>query len=314
VIGSVVAGAGAIVSFAATERWSASLVKPNAYASGLRARSGGEQLVQGRIKGAVFSVLHHPGAFWGVVIVVAVALVCIGAYRLRSEQFEAAPWGFLIAAAACIALSAAFGGKDGATGLLGAWPIVLLGLIARHWEERSEAERSLLLGAGLFSAAVLATQYADGGSLQWGGRFFSPIVVVLVAGTAAAVLDLVRAGARHAPVVVGALALASAVLSITSTDQLRRDNATSLAAIHDLHPAVVLTSNTFGALIDWHAYPGTAWVSLAEDDRDASAAADLLRRAGVHDLVAADIPVEALDVPGLHYREIAIGIYAVELD
>ncbi|WP_390506333.1 hypothetical protein, partial [Staphylococcus pseudintermedius] len=31
----------------------------------------------------------------------------------------------------------------------------------------------------LFAGAIVATQYADGGAVQWGGRFFAPITVPL---------------------------------------------------------------------------------------------------------------------------------------
>ena len=61
-------------------------------------------------------------------------------------------------------------------GFLPAAPVVVLGVVVALAAVGGATDEPLLLGtAALFTLAVYATQYADGGNFQWGGRFLTPL-------------------------------------------------------------------------------------------------------------------------------------------
>ncbi len=104
----------------------------------------------------------------------------------------------------CLAVADAAARDDFVTGLLAAWPIVLLPGPVRLDGTQPSAERALLGGCLAVRPRVLATQYAEGGGLEWGGRFLSPVLVPL-AVVAAAGLGAVPASpfARRRPTYAG---------------------------------------------------------------------------------------------------------------
>ena len=69
---------------------------------------------------------------------------------------------------------------DPITGLLVAWPIACVGAVGAVTVARrgDTATRVLIGGAALVSLAIAATQYTDPG-VNWGGRFFMPVVPIL---------------------------------------------------------------------------------------------------------------------------------------
>ena len=101
-------------------------------------------------------------------------------------------------------------------GFLPAAPVVVLGvavaLVARRWRD---GEPLLLGTAALFTLAVYATQYADGGNFQWGGRFLTPLIVPLAVVAAGGLGRLVAL--RPAPqrrLLVGSLAALALLVSV----------------------------------------------------------------------------------------------------
>ncbi len=104
-------------------------------------------------------------------------------------------------------------------GLLPASPLLLAGLCAVDRRIlRDAVARTLLVAAGLYAGAIVATQYAAGGTGDWGGRYFrlglAAVIPVLVVALAARAASLPRPTARAltAGLVVAAVACTGAAL------------------------------------------------------------------------------------------------------
>jgi hypothetical protein len=67
------------------------------------------------------------------------------------------------------------GKPDTAPGIIGAWPIAVIGLIVFKWRAATLAERVLAGIVVLELLATLATQYPEGGAIEWGARYLSPL-------------------------------------------------------------------------------------------------------------------------------------------
>jgi hypothetical protein len=152
-----------------------------------------------------------------------------------------------------------------------------------------------LLGAsiGLFAVAVVATEYADGGGLEWGGRFFFPLLAPL-AVLAVAGIDA-RLSATNIPRMqvcglLGAVAASTAVVSLVAVGWARADKQHVVDAVAR-HPAA-LTLTTVIALprIAWSLDSRVTWM-LTDPDRLATVLADL-RTKNVTDL---NVVVEKVD-------------------
>ena len=80
-------------------------------------------------------------------------------------------------------------------------PVLVLGVVLAFVEGPARRAWLVLVTAGLYTAALFATQYPDGGNFQWGGRFLTPLVVPLAAVAAMGLGALVerRPEPRHAP-------------------------------------------------------------------------------------------------------------------
>lgn len=75
---------------------------------------------------------------------------------------------------------------DPLAGLLAAWPIAVVGLVATPWRQVRRHERDVAFIVVLFAGAVFLTQYRIGGAVEWGGRFLAPVVVPVAALVAVA--------------------------------------------------------------------------------------------------------------------------------
>lgn len=108
-------------------------------------------------------------------------------------------------------------------GLVVAFPlaIVSLGLVDRSYADR-DGRLLLSATAAVFVLGVLATQYREGGSAEWGGRYFALVVPVLA-------VIAVDAMARRAPTLSGearrwaqcGLMVCSALLAVGAVTSLR---------------------------------------------------------------------------------------------
>jgi hypothetical protein len=168
-------------------------------------------------------------------------------------------------------------------GLLAAAPILILGLA---W--RPEVDQRWILGAvPLFVGAVAASIYTDGGGLQWGGRFLSPMVPLLAAAAAVAVARLLDA----LPVVEGRpVAVAAALLlgvqaagAVMGPDRVREQSEAMLQEVRSLDQAVVLAGTRHLGRFDVDRWPDACWLAM-EGPPNLEVLEDLvdvLRRSGI---------------------------------
>ena len=134
-------------------------------------------------------------------------------------------------------------------GLLVAFPLLVAGAVVIRRTDL-DVVATLCVGTGvLFAAGVLFTQYPNGGSLEWGGRYFAmamPVAVPpLLAGLKRRLEPLPRRTARAA---VGALVLCSgglALLAVVSLASQHASNHKLVAAISaaSLTPSDVVVTN-----------------------------------------------------------------------
>jgi hypothetical protein len=153
--------------------------------------------------------------------------------------------------------------------------------------------------AGLIVGAVIATQYAIGGGVEWGGRYFA-IVLPLVAPMI--VVTLRRFDSR---LLNGALAASMVALGVFGVGTLRHTrSATSVvvagvrSAANDLDgPPVVLSTSRLLPQLDWRGFDTIRWVTPMPDDLSAAgrqlAAADIRQVV----LVADDPQAQLIDLP-----------------
>ncbi len=193
-------------------------------------------------------------------------------------------------------------------GLLIAFPLLWIGLAAGGRGSLPTADARVLLAVAVIAAlGVLATQYRDGGSAEWGGRYFAvllPLVAPLaVAGLAAAQEAL---DARTVRVAGGALLALSLALGALATVTLRRAHevaaervATIDAATSTLSDPVVVTDERGMPRFAWPTFEHQRWL-LVDPEHDGTVARDL-SAAGVHRfvLVSGDLAHLARALGGL---------------
>jgi hypothetical protein len=163
-------------------------------------------------------------------------------------------------------------------GLLQATPVLTVAMVlltvtwARAWPARV-----LVLAAGAFVAAVVATQYRTGGTGEWGGRYFAVGLPVLVA---LAVPLLADQGDELAPprrrLVAVCLAVTSVALALgavrVTADARDASETVADAVVAEVDAADVdATISTNGAIsrFAWEAVmDGRRWLTSGHDDLD----------------------------------------------
>lgn len=155
-------------------------------------------------------------------------------------------------------------------GLLVAFPLLTVGLAAlgRRTVTRNVAATVATVVFVVFSLAIFATQYRDGGSGEWGGRYFLlgiPVVVPVVLAALAEVGERLTVSTRRtvlAMAVVGSLALAACSALALSAKQWQDERAVDAveAALADEPDAVVVGTDGLGARYGWrHLVDGEEW-------------------------------------------------------
>ena len=164
-------------------------------------------------------------------------------------------------------------------GLLMAFPLLPAGMVLlRRSDLRHDVIGPCVAVFAVFALGVIATQYADGGSGEWGGRYFAlglPTIVPVV------VFTLTRAGQRldrdTRRWVLGAAAvmcLALSVLALTSLREGRSRTATLVtAAVAEAEavpsadgglPVIVTTHNAVGRWA-WEHQDEARWLRVADE-------------------------------------------------
>jgi len=191
---------------------------------------------------------------------------------------------------------------EAAAGLFAAWPVAALGLLCLRWRSMSTEERWLLAMVAIVGAGVAAADYPVGGSSEWGGRFFSPIIVPLSALVALALWRRLSANWVPAGALILALAVfpAAAGVRVVQRDRANGDRVyrelaarSSSLVVVDLptargmppsawssDPRVLWLSNL--PRLAWRLDPRTSWLVTPRDTTES--ALSLLHSHGVDDV------------------------------
>ena len=278
----------------------------------LAARGSGGSRLRDAASGAVHDLIGssaRSGRTGLIALTVCVACAVLLGLRARRGLPDAAVFG--VVALAALGVAWAISPDAPVTGLGGAWPIGIAGFIALRLEDRTQ-ERLLLVCAGGFAAAVLVTNYAEGGGLEWGGRFLSPITVIGAIGAAclwrsaaAAAPNAVALGRTGGvPLLRAAGVLACVVIAGFATTAMRetRDGgAEAETVIAEIGAPAGLTTNEFLPNIVWRTRPTTDWIVVGSEapGRPVSQAVDALRAAGIEWFVSVGVPVADLEDAGV---------------
>ena len=156
-------------------------------ARGVFVGAGG--FVSTRVESLSLTLLHpsYRGGGGAFLLLLAMMLLAVGVYRYsRNPSEPQMPIGLLVAAGLVLVIRALALGPDGVPGLLVAFPLGWMGLVLAGRSLAADgAARVALVTTAVFAVAVAATQYAVGGGVEWGGRYFAlaiPLVAPLAAG------------------------------------------------------------------------------------------------------------------------------------
>lgn len=301
-------GAGAVVglasafSFALVARYGGSIVGPGSDSGISSSRASG--VAGGRVRGIVHTFLSTADSVESLVLLV-VAFVVAGyaVLQLRRGKDREAQVLFLVAAGAWVVRIALYP-REMASGLLGAWPIVLLAF-ARPRPSIDRSEWHLLGMVLVGSLGVAVTQYDEGGGLNWGGRFLAPAIPALAVLITGGLLALARSSAGRAvlPSVV-VLAAVSVVGSLVFDASVRERNHDAVQRVADVRTPVITSSVPLPRLA-WSTYPEVQWLQVPFDGQDEKRGARvllrLLRETEIESVVLFGVSPEATAVlqPGL---------------
>lgn len=175
------------------------------------------------------------------------------------------------------------------TGLLGAWPLVILALLVpvARW---SDAERRLAVMVALGCAAVVWTQYGVGGGANWGGRFVSAGLPLLAVLTASSLCRWTRAHAHGRALMIAAVSLAAVtmVASLALDSHYRRRSHATVSAIEQLAPdRWVVTSSLALPNLAWRTGDEVRWLRVpSESSGGVTRLEEILDRLEVDEVVA----------------------------
>ena len=259
VVSTVPAFVALVIAWFLEQRWVASIVGTAGSSLEIRSTEVHYSFLDGRLHGLWRSTLAGSDvAAWApflpLLLLVPLALVAARRRIGRPDIIAVALGGYALA----MALLQFWQPSVLVGGLVPAWPLVPIGLVAcgaglwRH-------QRLLAITVALTAGAIWATEYPDGGVFQWGGRFFMVLAVplaVLAADGIGRLLSEASAAqgvpARKTAVfgAVVALAVVSAIAPVvglrTTRDQLRQ----TLGPVETTAgPVAITTSDEMGRLM-----------------------------------------------------------------
>ncbi len=248
----------------------------------------------GRIEGFQRTWLS-PGRTEADIVILLIAVIVIATGVLASQRLVKPITGALVVAVVLAVARAVAEQPVLVFGLVAACPLLLVGLIRGVPLARTNPES--LFGAvtfGLFSMAVLATQYRYGGVAEWGGRYFAAgipfAIAVAIPGLAKVLAPIDRENARRlallaaaAGLIINLAGLRSLVGSRNATEAMVSEIAASMAEVRNLNlesavdnglafadgdvskPVVVTTINP-AARLSWDIVDDGTWL-LVEPER-----------------------------------------------
>ena len=223
--------------------------------------------VEGRFEGlrrAIFGgSLYKPGA--ALVAQLAAVLLLVGAYDWHRGGGRRRGLALLALGSGLLVVRVVAEPIDPITGLGIAWPVCWLGAAQLvGWVRTGTIERLLVTCVtGLVVAGILATQYADGGALQWGGRFFQPVVVPLAVAAGAMVAARPRLGGPA----TAALAVLPAVLGVVSLVATRAQHERLYDAIRANDAGLVISLPRVVPVAMWRE-PDRMWLRVGIEELD----------------------------------------------
>lgn len=245
--------------------------------------------VAARWRGAMRTLLDGLGttpAATDLAVVVAVLVVAAGLTASRASARRT-----LVGAAALLGLALALIWQRSSAypydlgGLVVAAPVGVAGLAAWRWQGAPHGERALVGLIGLTVGGVLATQYPEGGSVDWGGRFLFVVLVPITVLGALALWRVYRSvppyGATSDRVVVGALLAVTVVASLAglrATSASRDAIRVSTDRTVSTEAATIIRIPRFSARTGWRLLPDAD--ILAADPETAGDALAVLRPRG----------------------------------
>ncbi len=305
--------------------WTAAIVGGASGNLQLRANSG--PYLEGRITGAWHELFnsHYEDATSMLPVLLTLGLVVgLGSIALKR-------WGpdsrrdLTVVAVSVVALVAArviLFPHETVTGLLAAWPLALLGVLLLSRSDRVPQVGLVLAVVAGFTGAILLTQYPEGGGLEWGGRFLSPVGVPL--GVLAAIGLRQRLGRlpspdrRWAAGCLSVVGVATALLGILTIADGRAGHDGIVAAI-GRHPAPVMVTTVPGLpRVAWRTHERQAW--MLTDTAGLPGLLDRLEDKGIGEMAVVTDEANAVtgwpgwtgravDEPAL--REVGLGLFAV---
>ena len=236
-------------------------------------------LVSDRVFAAVLTWLlpSYDGLGADDLLLAATAILGVAAVVVaRRRPEDAGGLRFLGGLAAACAVARLLLPAGMTPGLLIAFPLLAAGIVAFRPQRLKDDPATAVAAVtfALFCLAVLATQYRDGGSGEWGGRYFLlglPVAVPLAVAALSDVGRTVDASTRRfllASAVTASLALAvTSGLALYDKQWLAQHGTDALEATAAAHPdaVVVVTDGNAGRRAWPHAVAGDEWF-LADGD------------------------------------------------
>ncbi|NNE74492.1 MAG: hypothetical protein HKN26_12570 [Acidimicrobiales bacterium] len=254
----------------------------------------------GRVNALKATVLRvSPGGSQPIdfLLVLGIAVAAIGVVANRREP-NARLFGRLAVVGASLAAARfALDRETVVPGLAMAFPLLPIGVVAlRPRHVAKPVGRIVALTSILFAGAVLLTQYDQGGTAEFGGRYFAVMLPALVPVLVVALADVGSAAPVDARVAwrVGVGVMAAATVSMglfglhASKARVSQLVAAERSAVQTVmaetgEPAVVLSTVNAVSRWSWDLYADTRWLIVAEEDLAATATS--LDRAGVSKFV-----------------------------
>jgi hypothetical protein len=296
--------AGPAVAAAVLERrWISSIVG-GSYGEVAGQGSNGASFLAGRRSGAWHVLLqgHFVDPRAALPVLLALALVVgLGFPALRRWGPRSTRTLAVVAALTAVLLGAriATHSYDPVTGLLPAAPLLVLGVLLFRWRGAGPVAGLLAGTAAIFAAGILATQYPQGGGLEWGGRYLSaalvPLAVLAAGGLVGAVARAPRPGQQRAAALLVGIGLAVSGFSLVTSGALRAREDAIVSALAR-HPApVTVTTRPALPRLAWRAGDRLTW--MLTGDGGLPALLHGLRARGIGEVavvVGRDVPLTAL--------------------
>lgn len=268
---AVSAFAGAVAARVLEKAWAAAIVGPAAASSTRPTGADPYSFIDARLH--AFSVTWLRPSYYGpkaldAALFVMLASVALGVFIVRRRPTDHVG----VRLAATLAVGAAVAGfiiapHNLVPGLLVAFPIGFAGLLLIDRATLRTGPARILFGTfALFTLAVLATQYTNGGTAEWGGRYFAVGLPLLVP---VAMLAL----KRHAPAAPRAAAAAligctaiMTVMGVASVRATHRFTDQLMTAVDHAGGEVQVATNGAIPRLAWATFDRQRWLLVRPDD------------------------------------------------